>query len=165
MKFADSISPGQLQTAQVLWAQYARRSLDIAGDDRDARLQFAGKIVGRVVPSFRALTRYEAHQLIDEMKKAMGLPVTIPSRALAEDRGLQGRRRSPRHDVMASREDLNRISTAAARLGWSEERFQKWLESPSSPLKGKIAVRTQADANRVWWALKNMLKRAGQWSA
>jgi len=163
MSFSNSISPSQLQIAQTLWSQYARCSLDVIDDDREARLAFAGEVAGRKLDSFRHLTRYEAHLLINALKKSLGLPITIRSRTLAEDRGVQGRGGSPRHSVIASTEDLKRIESALARLGWNEEQYRKWLESRRSPLKGKQSVRTQADANRVWWALKRMLVRAGAW--
>jgi len=165
MSFSNLISPSQLQIAQTLWSQYARRSLDVIEDERKARLVFAGEVVGRKLDSFRDLTRYEAHLLINALKKSLGLPITVRSRALAEDRGLQGRDTSPRHAVMASKEDLQRIESALARLGWNEDQYQRWLESRRSPLKGKQSIRTQADANRVWWALKRMLVRAGMWAA
>lgn len=134
-------------------------------DQREARLAFAGEVTGRELATFRDLTRYEAHLVINALKKSLGLPITVGSRTLAADRGLQGRGRSPRHEVMVSKEDLERIESALARLGWNEEQYRKWLESRHSPLKGKQSIRTQADANRVWWALKRMLVRAGVWAA
>lgn len=163
MSFSNSISPAQLQIAQTLWSQHAQRSLDVIEDQRQARLAFAYEVIGRKIESFRDLTRYEAHLLINALKKSLGLPITVRNRALAEDRGLQGRDASQRHAVIASKEDLERIESALARLGWNEEQYRKWLESRRSPLKGKQSVRTQADANRVWWALKRMLVRAGAW--
>jgi hypothetical protein len=162
------IAKKQLTVAQVLWTQYERKSLDVMAADkeasRQARLAFAAEVVGRKIASFSELTRYEAHRLINALKKALGLAITARSRRSSEDRGMQGRKGSPRHDVIAGQEDLDRISSALERLGWSQERFAKWLESPSSPLKATGAtVRTQADANRVWWALKRMLRRGGLW--
>jgi hypothetical protein len=163
---ANAISKSQLKVAQVLWAQYEKKSLDVTAatkdESRKARLNFASDIAGRRVDSFKGLTRNEAHRLINALKKSLGLAITVKSRARAEDRGMQGRKSSPRHDVVVSAEDIARIQSALERLGWSQERFEKWLQSPSSPVKSAV-IRTQGDANRVWWALKPMLKRAGQW--
>jgi len=168
---ANSISKSQMKIAQVLWSQYERRSLDVVvpadseshkDASRQARLAFAADVAGRRVDSFKVLTRNEAHRLINALKKSLGLPVTVRGRARSEDRGMQGRKSSPRHDVVASAEDIARIQSALERLGWSQERFEKWLQSPSSPVKSAV-IRTQADANRVWWALKRMLKKEKLW--
>lgn len=168
MNLSTSLSDSQLQIAQILWSQYEKKTLDVTARDKDesrqARLIFAGKIIGHEIESFQKMTRYEAHILINSLKKSLGLPITVRSRVIAEDRGLQGRSKSPRYDVMASREDMERIESAIARLEWNEERYRQWLGSPRSPLKGRMTVRTQADANRVWWALKKMLQRAGRWA-
>ena len=67
---------------------------------------------------------------------------------------------------MASADDLARIDEALQRLRWTKEQFDSWLKSGSSPLKqkdGDVAIRTVAEANKVWWALKAMLVRAGLW--
>jgi hypothetical protein len=64
---------------------------------------------------------------------------------------------------IATAEDLAPIDEMRQRLGWSREAFDAWLRSPSSPLKTSTALRTLADCNRVRWALKSMLKKAGLW--
>ena len=61
--------------------------------------------------------------------------------------------------ALAGEEDLARVRIEIDRLGRNEESLAKWLESPRFPLGGRTQIRTLADANRVWWALKAMLKR------
>jgi hypothetical protein len=62
--------------------------------------------------------------------------------------------------VVASHADQRRIQDAIERLGWGQEHFNNWLASPTSPLRARGGqIRTQADANRVWWALKSILRR------
>lgn len=169
MTTLNLISAPQLRTAQVLWSKYfAHHALDFAGDDaRAARLKWTAEFLGHSVESFHDLTRYEAHRIINELKRSMNMPIGMRSRQRAADRGLQGRRiagRPAQMEVVAGREDLDRLHSALSRLGWSQERFEKWLESPTSPVKGsQPKIRTQAEANRVWWALKRMLRRQGLW--
>ena len=76
--------------------------------------------------------------------------------------------------TMAGAEDLARIQDALTRLGWDQARFEAWLRSPTSPLGRKSnpqirssnpQIRTRGEANRVWWALKRLLKRAGAWNS
>jgi hypothetical protein len=66
---------------------------------------------------------------------------------------------------MVSADDLARIENAISRLGWTRDRLDAWLRSSSSPLASKSdpQIRTLADANRVWWGLKSLLKKAGCW--
>jgi hypothetical protein len=45
------------------------------------------------------------------------------------------------------------------RLGWTRERLDAFLRSRKSPVRSG-AIRTLAEANRVIWALKRMLRRA-----
>lgn len=171
MNSSGSISESQLQKVQVLWSQYFRLcTLDFAGiESRDARLRWAGKLLGHPVSSFKELSRHEANIAIDALQRVVGRrPEDSTSQQEGADRGLQGRRRrprGPRHFVMASEEDQQRVQSAIARLGWTQKRFEKWLASPTSPLGGRTAIHSLADANRVWWALKGMLKRAGKWDA
>jgi hypothetical protein len=62
---------------------------------------------------------------------------------------------------LATSEDLARIATITAELGWDQARLDAFLRSGSSPLKhrGTSSIRTQADANKVWWALKRIRDR------
>lgn len=169
MSPSNSISPRQLGIAQTLWSQfYAHRALDFADtDSRQARLQWARDLLGYAISSFKNLSRSEANVVIDALKRAMGAPSgRSGSQQDGEDRGLQGRSRQPRgprHLVMASAEDRQRVQRAIERLGWSRVQFETWLSSATSPLAGRTEIRSQADANRVWWALKAMLRRAGKW--
>lgn len=149
------ISSPQLAKLQTLWSQHAQRSLDVIDDPRTARLNWASSVLHRAIPSFKELTAAEAAQLIDELGAALG----YANRDRAWHQGTDGRRNISRTRVstMASVSDLSRIQDAVRRLGWTQEQFETWLGSRTSPIGGRKEIRTLADANRVWWALKRML--------
>ena len=165
-----AITSGQLKRLQVLYSQYARHSLDVTANTRDERIAWASRQTSRLVASFKDLTLDEGKHLIDTLQRLMNVkaPARPRRRADARRAGLDGRhdggefRNTPR---MASAEDLSVIERFYARLGWDRARFDSWLRSSSSPLgkKSDPKIQTTADANRVRWALKRMLKRAGLW--
>lgn len=102
-----SVSPQQLAKAQTLWSQYARRSLDVGGDPRTARLAWASSLLGREIASFKELGSEEGKRVIDALNLALGIADRDRARAM----GTHGRRRmTPRRlSLMASQSDRNRI--------------------------------------------------------
>jgi hypothetical protein len=175
MPFRGKANHAQIVALQTLFSAWHSRSISDAGDAREARLSWASTQLGRHVDSFSILTGDEARQLIDILKQTLGQPLTRQprswNRVRARDRaqvagtaGRKGVRSAVIH--LASADDLARIDEALQRLGWTRERFENWLQSGSSPLKkkdGALVIRTVAEANKVWWALKAMLVRAGLW--
>ena len=165
-----SVSPLQLRRLQTLYSAALAR--DLGGDgSREARLQWASTSINRSIDSFSDLTSSEANFLIDNLQTELGQAFEPAlhgrlDRDRAQAAGTEGRK-TGRHDVttLACTDDLRRVNEAVARLGWTQDRFERWLRSSSSPLRGSTAIRTLGDANRVWWALKNMLKRDGKWNA
>jgi len=162
------ISRFQLRRLQTLYSVVTSRELGGEGS-REARLSWAAKAIGRTIASFSDLDSNEANQLIDTLQAELGQASFKPFRRISDrDRaqaaGTEGRKRSPQDvKTIICAEDFSRINDAVARLGWTREQLEAWLASSSSPLKGLTAIRTLGDANRVWWALKNMLKREGKW--
>ena len=124
--------------------------------------------------SFKDLTADEARRLIDVLKVSIGQALTrqprawtrIRERAAARTAGTAGRK-GARSKVaqLVGPDDLARIDEAITRLQWTREQYEAWLQSASSPLgqHNGSKIRTVADANRVWWALKSMLVRSGHW--
>jgi hypothetical protein len=165
------LSPPQLKRLQTLYSQAARTSLEFGrSDDRSARLAWASANLKRPVTSFSELTNKEANDLIALLQAALGMPQDDHAR------GTAGRRNSQSASTqLVTAESLARVTDAITRLGWTQQRFDAWLHSQSSPLartvnRVRIAptnpkIVTQAHANRVWWALKQMLKREGKWNA
>jgi len=164
----------QVIALQALYAQWERHSLPAseAGDHRDVRLKWASDIVGRALGSFSDLSHSEARELIDKLKGSMRQLITekpnpwrhVRSRDRAHAAGTAGRADEDSSFVqLANADDFSRIHVALQRLGWTAERYEAWLSSKSSPLAGKNQVRTVAEVNKVWWALKKMLKRSGNW--
>lgn len=169
----DLATRDQVIILQTLYSQWEKHSLLPENEDRRAgRLKWASDSVGRPLNSFSALSHSEARELIDTLKGSMGQPLTetpnpwrhIRSRDRAHAAGTAGRVDEDRRFVqLANADDFARIHVAIQRLGWTSERYEAWLRSKSSPLAGNDQVRTVAEANKIWWALKNMLIRSGEW--
>jgi hypothetical protein len=163
----------QLRALHSLFSLFASECADMPKEDlRAVRLAWASENIGRHISSFVELTVGEAVQLIDLLKKALGQEVKQVSRpawrrprdrqaALAA--GTHGRRNRPvKMEIMATREDIEEVDQLRERVGMTRENFETWLASRSSPLGRRGAVlRTISDCNRVRWALKSMLRRAG----
>ena len=164
-----NLSSSQLRTLQTLFSLYARHSLDASGDLRAERLAWASQSVGHQVSSFSELSDSEAARLIDRLKETLGQEVTPPqrrprNREAAMARGVHGRRNAVvKIEVLATREDVSEIDHLRERVGMTREGFGSWLVSRSSPIRGRkvLELRTVSDCNRVRWALKSMLRRAG----
>jgi hypothetical protein len=169
----NAASRDQIIALQALYAKWAQHSLPASGDGRADRLAWASEHVGRQVASFKSLSRDEARDLIDILKSSFGQSVAEPprpwrhirSRDRAHAAGTAGRRDVASSVIqMASSDDLARIDQALQRLNWTSDQYRAWLASSRSPLKGsQRELKTVADANRVWWALKRMLIRKGRW--
>jgi hypothetical protein len=170
----NAVTRDQIVALQTLYAQWLSHSLEIGTDPRAARLAWASESIGRSIASFSELSCNEARGLIDGLKGSLGqVPAGKPrpwrrirSRERAHAAGTAGRRGADSSFVqMASADDQARIDEALRRLGWSSERYEAWLQSSSSPVLGKSgsAILTVGEANKVWWALKAMLRRSGRW--
>ncbi len=166
-------SRDQVVALQTLFAAWHSRMLTDEVDSRGARLAWASEQLARSISSFSELSAGEARKLIDTLKESLGQELgqrpqpwrRVPARDPAHRAGIAGRK-GVRSEVaqIASADDLARIDKGLQRLGWSREQFDAWLKSDRSPLKREDrAIRTLADANKVWWALKSMLIRAGAW--
>lgn len=161
------ISQNQLKRLQVLYGQFARHTDQDAG--REARIRWASGLVERPIASFKDLTIDEARRLIDTLQGQLGVKAPQKqrlSRDAAHRAGTEGRRNNP-YDAtpqMVCAADLAVIEDYYSRLGWTRAQFDAWLSSTRSPIKrAQPRIATLADANRVRWALKRMLKRAGLW--
>jgi hypothetical protein len=164
------ITREQLRSLQSMYAKSAALNQS-AGDifkERDVRLAWASINCDRNVESFKDLTTAEASKLIDILKTALDQPIVPPDRSKRKRRsrdeaqraGTAGRRGDQSKTVqLATSEDLARIATITAELGWDQARFDAFLRSGSSPLKHRASIRTLADANKVWWALKRIRDR------
>lgn len=164
----------QVVALHALYGQWEKHSIEFAADPRAARLAWASEAIGREIRSFADLTRDEGRELIDHLKESMGQPVVaerpdpwrhIRARDRAHAAGTAGRKDEEKGFIqLANADDFARIDQSVKRLGWTNEQFASWLASNSSPLKGKNQIRTVGEANKVWWALKKMLKRTGRWA-
>lgn len=160
-----TITPEQLRRLQVLYGQYAARSLD-AAPSREGRLAFAAQRIGRPIASFSELTLDEGKRLIDGLQAALGvkMPSKTPRRRMSRKDGEKAATEG-RHDqihaetTLASPADHRRIAGELARLGWDDQGLANFLASKRGPLAGRAAIRTLGDANKVYWALKHIKPR------
>jgi len=170
----ENATRDQVVALLALYGKWQRHAIGESGDPRSTRLNWASESIGRTVLSFADLTCDEARRLIDGLKASMGLELTrqpqpwrrIRSRERAQAAGTAGRKGASASLIqMTSPDDLARINEALRRLNWTRDRFEAWLRSGSSPiaLKASGAILTVDEANKVWWALKAMLRRSGRW--
>jgi hypothetical protein len=142
------------------------KSSPIFSSERDQRLAWASSVIGRDVASFTALTSSEAATLIDALKRELGQPVRPPrsrrrpNRDQAHAYGTAGRRNSSTNEIrLVDAATLELIADLVDQLGWTQERLDAFLHSRMSPVRSG-SIRTLPEANRVIWALKNMMRRA-----
>lgn len=171
------ISAAQLKRLQVLWNQHASREME--PNSRAARLCWASAQVNRVLGSFKELTLAEASDLINLLQAELGIKESSPAvrprrfRSRIKDRdrahaaGTEGKRDSKDKFTIASAEDIEMVENQLNEMGWTRQRLDAFLASPSSPLKGRSnpQLRTVGDINRVLWALKRIAKRQGSMEA
>lgn len=167
-----NITPAQMKRLQTCCSQMARTVVGFDGE-RATRLAWAKQTLGREVASFSELTIHDARRLIDAAQGELGhraaaRPGTRERRsaAAAHRAGVDGRKGDTTYAAtpqIVSAEDLDVLAEYYARLGWNKARFDAWLASSHSPIGRSKTIRTQAQANRVRWALQGMLKDAGLW--
>lgn len=168
------ISAAQLTRLQVLWNQYAGR--EMIKNSRDERLRWASEQTKRAISSFKELTLSEASDLINLLQSELGIKESSPAvrprrfRSRMKDRdqahaaGTEGRRGSRDKFTIAQAEDVAMLDAMITEIGWTRERLDAFLLSPSSPLRGRQQLRTVGDVNRVLWALKRIAKQQARGS-
>ncbi|PYU52681.1 MAG: hypothetical protein DMG48_05220 [Acidobacteria bacterium] len=173
MSIPKKLSRGQLQALHALFHLYGPRFLDAAGGGagsdgaHSARLVWASGIIERELSSFNELQPDEAARLIETMKEALGQEVNPakrsrqrrPGRDLAHAYGTSGRRTETSNQIqMVDAPTLELLDRLREQLGWTRERLDGFLHSKHSPVRSG-AIRTLAEANRVIWVLKSLLRR------
>jgi hypothetical protein len=166
---AMQITKPQLGRLQTLYSQFARHEIGV-GTSREARLRWATERLQKPVSSFSNLTADDAGFLIDHLQRFLGVKAPLkarPGRDQARRAGLDGRKDGGEYSAapqMATKADLARIANMREQLGWSEETFRRFLDSSRSPIqRADKQIRTTADANKVWWALKRIAQQKGIW--
>lgn len=164
------ITKPQLARLQVLYGQLAAHEIGLSSD-RVSRLRWASERLQREIASFKDLSLDDARFLIDSLQQQLGVKAPVvkrPGAAQARRAGLDGRADGAEYSAtpqIATSEDLARIQRLLDQLGWQQETFHKFLDSARSPLARRAdkTIRTTADANKVWWALKRIARRKGIW--
>lgn len=158
---ASRITGKQMRRLQTLWGLFCRQA-NLDAKDRAARLAWIADAIGHQLSSFRELTVDEANAASEAVQKHLPpelLQRKRPSRGLAQAYGIAGRRGREEKEVrLVDAATLELVDVLLARLGWTRERLKAFLHSKSSPVRSG-AVRTLAEANRVLWFLKSLLRR------
>ena len=156
-----NISPAQLRRLQTLWGLFCRQAQLDAGD-RAARLEWVGKQIGRAIESFRDLTASEANSAIDTIQNLLPSEMVVktrPRRRLAHAYGTAGRRGQTTNEIaLVDHATLELLNGLLAQVGWTKDHLDSFLRSKRSPVRSG-AIRTLAEANRVIWVLKAMVRR------
>ena len=172
----SSISKRQLTRLQTLWGLYYRDKVVpfLAADlgmpriehSRMMRLTWAAQKLGlEELSSYKDLSRDQAAALIEKLQAELPKELVTrrrrPSREQARRYATEGRRGSASKLTgppdAASLELLRTLRDKTDLAG--DARFEAWLRSRTSPTRGRARLETQADVNRVIWALKGMLRR------
>ncbi len=163
------INKAQLVRLQVLYSQLAAHEIGV-GLDRQSRINWATERLHRTVTSFKDLSGADAGFLIDSIQQQLGVRVPPKKRVnnpQARRAGLDGRKDGAEFAAepqMATRADVQRIQNMLDQLGWNLETYAKFMVSNRSPLqRADKTIRTTADANKVWWALKRIARQKGLW--
>ncbi len=156
------ITGKQLKRLLTLWGQFCRLS-NLDAKDRVVRLDWTSGAIGRQISSFKELSADESNIAMNVLVKH--LPPELykgkrPSRRLAQAYGTAGRHGCEEKEVrLVDAETMRLMYGLLAQLGWTHARLDVFLRSRKSPVRSG-AIRTLAEANRVIWALKRMLRRA-----
>jgi hypothetical protein len=156
------ITNSQLKRLQTLYSQFERLSWDeqrTTAQRRRERLDWARLNIRREIESFSDLSSREANDLTDILQVAMG---QRPSREAAKALGARGKKLPGKSDVLVSATEINAINEIMSRMGWDQQRLEKFLLSPSSPLRGRAQIRTAAEARKVYFALKGIANRSAR---
>lgn len=170
------ITKAQLGRLQTLFAQLVRHEIGM-DSSREGRIAWATERTGRPISSFGDLTCSEASYMIDGIQGHLGVKAPVLRRTARPDRdqarraGLDGRKDGAEFasaPQMVRPEDMARIQRLLDELAkpphsWNHQTFLNFLNSPRSPLAKRAdkAIRTTADANKVWWALKRVAVAKG----
>lgn len=158
---ASRITAKQMKRLQTLWGLFCRQSKREA-KDRAARLDWAADVICRKISSFQELSADEAKTAIDAIQKYLPsemLRVKRPSRRTAQAYGTAGRRGHEDNEVrLVDAPTLELLNRLLGELGWTRERLDLFLRSSKSPVRSG-AIRTLAEANKVIFAFKGMLRR------
>jgi len=164
------ITPRQLGRLQTLYSQLAAHEIGVS-TSRESRIAWATERLHKPVKSFSNLTADDAGFLIDSIQRHLGVKAPLkdrPKRDQARRAGLDGRKDGGEYSAapqIATGADLGRIQRMREQLEWSEDTFRAFLDSTRSPLAARAdkQIRTTADANKVWWALKRIARQKGLW--
>jgi len=158
---ASLISGKQMKRLQTLWGLFCRQSKRDARD-REARLEWVADVLGRKISSFQELSADEAKTAIEAIQQLLPPELLIrkrPSRRVAQAYGTAGRRGHDDTEVrLVDAPTLELLDRLLRQLGWTRERLDAFLRSSKSPVRSG-AIRTLAEANKVIFAFKGMLRR------
>lgn len=167
------ITSGQLKKLMTLFGHAFRAGTvpipDSPGESRpiDVRAQRIGFLTGvvkRSISSSKDLTQAEAETAIRALTKMVPAHLNTRKRKppmprdRAQELGTAGRKGFNAGTSLAGAEEWKRISALLAELNWTMKTLEEHLQSNRSPIGKGGKILTMAHANRVRWALKNILR-------
>jgi len=130
-----------------------------AEDCRRTRLGWiAGRLGLEKLESTKDLTAEQMDRAIDELQKVLPKELITHRRGRRGHRGKKGSERSRGVVSLPKGATLELIGRFRAALQMDEPRFQAWLGSRTSPLRGRHEIRTERDAQAVVNGLKHILR-------
>jgi len=152
------ITKPQLKRLQTLAGQLCLRDGVPRGDWRTYRLAWVARRLNLPdLASFSDLYKDQAIAILDLLGRELpGQPRRPRSGSAAGTAGRRNRKGDPA--VIVSQGSLELLGSLRARLGWNDQRFEAFTRRQ---LRGRSAIRTEADANRVIWPLKRILRSQG----
>jgi len=150
----SSITAGQLVCLQTLWSRRMRAAgVADQAEARQLRHAFIRELTAGRAAETKELTLADARRVIEVLKGG----ARIPDGDTAHAAGTHGRRgrQAPGAEVMVGAQQIELLQGYAGLLGWSRERLDGFI---SRQLRGR-QLRTMADANRVLWGLKRMVRQ------
>jgi len=161
----QSISARQIAALQTAWGHLCQlQNLGSPSTTREARLAWVGGVVGRQIASFKELARGEANTAIERMNACLPEHLRIRKRqrrpradaGQAYRYGTAGRKGRRSQEIeLVDEATWQVLDGLMGELGWTRERLDAFVRSKHGP--GRID--TLAQANRVIWSMRNMLRR------
>jgi len=155
---ANPISVRQLVCLQSMWARRMRTRGIAAADSRELRHEYIAAATDGRARGTKELSFADAKRVLRLLFAEQGSKtMTIADAAAARAAGTHGRK--AHYDasgvMLAGEQQFALLATLRHAIGWDQARLDVFVARQL----GGAAIRTMADANRVIWAIKSMMRR------
>ena len=155
---AKPISARQLVCLQAMWAARMRARGITANDSRELRHEYIASATDGRARETKELSFADANRVLRLLfAEQRGQAMTIADGAAARAAGTHGRK--AHYDasgvMLAGDQQFALLATLRHAIGWDQARLDLFV---ARQLGGR-AIRTMADANKVIWGIKSMMRR------